>query len=168
MYKKMFLIAVILAVAAGISFAEGNKEKANEQSEWQRGQGSFSPEIMELTGTVMIDDEGFPVLKSGNEEYVLMYPNFLDDEIDVQDGDEVTVEGFIAPHPRRGTANDVTYLRVTKATIDGEEYEIPYGPRDGGRRSGGKGFGPGRGGCCDDDDRFQGRMSGRRSGRKGW
>lgn len=150
MYKRLFLFFMVLAVAAGIGFAEGSKEEEPEQPDWRRGPGRFDAEIVELTGTIMLEDDGFPVLKSGNEEYVLMYPYYLEDEIDVRDGAEITVEGFVAPHhPRWEKDEDTVYIRVTKAVIDGEEYEVPFGPRGGRKGFGGRRPGFGRGGCCD-------------------
>jgi len=161
MYKKLFLILAVIAVVAGISFAEGNKEKGVDENDWRRGSGSFSPETVELTGTISLNADGFPVLRSGGEEYVLMYPYFLDDDLEIQEGDEISVEGFLAPHPRRAEDDDATYVRVTKAIIDGEEYEIPHGPRSNSR-------GSGRRGCWGDDDDFRGKSSRRGGGKNRW
>ena len=61
-----------------------------------------------------------------------MFPRFLIDEVDVAEGQRITVEGYEMPGPRMRWKSDEQHLMVTKATINGKEYDLGeqygYGP----------------------------------------
>ena len=119
-----------------------------------------------LTGTVVVSNRLKPELTVGNDKYLLMIPRF----IEMKDGDTITVEGYVEKNfrmPRdyyfenNDNSNDNTYVFVTKATVNGNSYDMnelrkewqnggPRGDRDDmrrGPRGGGMGSGRGPGYC---------------------
>ncbi len=159
MNKKTLLIALVLILTASLSvFAKGETEAKSAADVW---------ETVSVTGTISFRDYPHPELTSGRTVYELLVPQYALYEIDVEAGATVTVEGIRMETP---DDSDDVYLRVVKAIIDGEEYEVPAAPGYGG----GRGFAHDRmpmsrpGGPWDDDkapgpgSRFGGnRMMGR-------
>ncbi len=154
MTKKILLSALALTlVLATAAFAGGQKEPVP---------GSTAPaapaarppfasgEKLTLTGTLSLTGEWHPVLLSGGKEYELMVPRFLAANLDVKDGEQVSVEGYVVQGMRRGGQDDDDIdLFVTKATIKGKEYDLSQyrGQMMGGRGAGPRGWQPGtRGG----------------------
>lgn len=176
--KKIILLTFVLTVIAGTAvFANGEQEGSFDDAvrPW-RGE-EFDGEIISLTGSLKLEEGEFPSLIADGEEYELMYPHFLDDGIELSDGQPVTVEGFLVPGPRWETEGEELHLRVTKAVIDGEEYDLEaygpgFGPMMGGSYGGPRGGFAGRGysdDCpyCDDGNYGRGSYGGRRGGMMG-
>lgn len=168
--KTVLIVLLALAVAATGAFASGSKEDKAPQEQpgyygpgpggcwgggpgggprggfgrggfgpsrgWRMGQGlEFSEEKVSLTGKLYFEKRMHPELKTGAQEYELMVPRHLLYGLDLKEGQEVSVEGFVA------AGEDESYLWVTKAVIDGKEYDLERGAR--------MGWGPRRGrrGC---------------------
>jgi hypothetical protein len=90
-----------------------------------------------------------------------MVPRWAVDDLEVEEGQTVTVEGYVAENTPWG--GDGIYLRVTRAVIDGEEYELedrPGGSMGMGDPRGGRGGRGGRG--------MHGRDDGFGGGRGSW
>jgi hypothetical protein len=68
-------------------------------------------------------------LKADGKEYELMVPRFYLYDLELKEGQQVTVEGYVAQ------GDEENYMFVTKAVIDGEEYDLERGR--------GPGWGPG-------------------------
>ena len=121
---------------------------------WQAGQYA-QPEQIELSGAVEFTAGHTRLNTADGEVYELMYPMYLADYLEIEAGQSVDVEGFLIPGPRwtaaDENADDDQYLRLTKVTIDDEEYELAFGP-------GSRFAGP-------DNGRFQGRHPGRMGGK---
>jgi len=113
-------------------------------------------EEVTLTGTVSFTAQG-AVLDADGEEWLLMYPQWALADVELESGDEITVSGYDAPFARRfydgddfredsdegeeegSDNNDEEHvLRVTSAVIDGVEYELFDGSRDGFMGRGGR------------------------------
>ena len=145
----MTVLALSLALAAS-AFASGEKEAAPAPGA-AAGRPPFAAQAGEkltLTGTLALDGLWHPVLKSGGKEYVLMVPRYLTANLDVKEGEQVSVEGYTVTGAPRGVEEGDIALFVTKATIKGKEYDLSQsrGPMMGGAR-GGRNWGPGmRGG----------------------
>ncbi len=174
--RKIIILTLMLGVLfSAAAFAEGVREKDDRPgpgSEWNEGPGygrgphrgrgyapgyndrrdDYDGELVTVTGTVEYGRERHPELETAEGTYELMYPRYLDYSIDVESGDTVTVEGFLVPGPRWEEDGDAQFLMVTKAVIDGEEYEVDHPGMFGrGRFSGDErysygGGGPRRGG----------------------
>jgi hypothetical protein len=170
--RKILIFAVLLSMTTVAAvFGAGDQEDDYEDGRRpgrrygygprheERWEG-FNGEILSLTGTVKAGDGWRPELETSGGTYELMYPPFLDDGLDVKDGEEITVEGYLVPGPRweENEEREEQHLHVTKAVIDGKEYVIEHpGPRSGGpggrrdyggrgcRRDDSPGWGNGRG-----------------------
>lgn len=142
---KRIILLITLIAAGSLLFAEGAQERPAPF-----GDG----ETTSLRGTIDIGQFP-PVLNSGGEEYLVMVPRFAAEGIEIEDGQELVLEGYVHEGRGRWTADEEQVIAVTKATIDGEVYEIER-PADGGRfarvpRTSGRGaFGGqfGGPGCC--------------------
>jgi hypothetical protein len=150
MAKKILMSALALTlVLASAAFAGGQKEPVPGAAAPAARPPFAAGEKLTLTGTLSLTGEWHPVLKSGGKEYELMVPRHLTWNLDVKDGEQVTVEGYVVQGgPRAGKDDGDIDLFVTKAVIDGKEYDLSQyrGPMMGGTR-GGRSWGPGmRGG----------------------
>jgi hypothetical protein len=182
MAKKTILIVLVLGLAlSGLAFANGQKEgtaqapgqAAPDQGNQVYGGPGFGgmhmivtngPKLT-LTGTVSVHNLIHPVLKSGDKSYELLVPRVLVYEAGVKEGAKVSVEGYqvVSPaaNPNDGVA--AAYLYVTKATVDGKDYDLTQLRGPGMMRGYGPGYGPrgmmrgngyGRGGMMRDFDDF--------------
>jgi len=122
----ILIAAVMLLCGIGAAFASGNKDTA--QVPYGRGPqwNIASNDKVTLTGTVAVSNKFYPELKVDSKLYYLMVPRFYLDDIEVKDGTSVTVEGFVATGVPMLSEKDEAVL-VTKATIDGKEYEVERG-----------------------------------------
>ena len=136
MAKKIFTISLVLGLAlAGMAFASGQKEPS--------AASPATGEKLIVTGNVSIDNLFHPELKSGDKVYELMVPRYLVYQSGVKEGAKVTVEGYLVqgmPAGRQSDDGNID-LFVTKATIDGKDYDLfQYRGRSMGRM-GGRGHG---------------------------
>ncbi|MBN2509778.1 MAG: hypothetical protein JXB03_05850 [Spirochaetales bacterium] len=168
--NRSIFIAVLFIFAAAFSFAEGQNEAPVQPGPGPlKGNPSAEDTFEEVTLTGAVDLSGFaPRLVTKDETYMLMVPRILPEGVEVADGDEITVTGYLHDAPRgygRGYVTDasVKVIGVTKAVIGGQEYDIPrgYGPRGFARGAYDDGY-P----CWDDEPRGRGGRgsSGRRGG----
>ena len=155
MNRKTMLIALLaLAVAAAGAFASGKKEEQNYRRGfygpgpgggrgWQ-GRGGpggaqgpwadeeyalkFSEDKVTATGPVYFQNRMHAELKADGKDYELMVPRFYLYELELKEGQQVTVEGYVAQ------GDEESYMWVTKAVIDGKEYDLQ-------RRGRGRGYG---------------------------
>jgi hypothetical protein len=148
--KRISLVLFIAAALSAAVIAEGAQEAP----------GRFEPaETATLTGTISISSFP-PVLTADGKEYYVMVPPWAVDDVELTDGQEITVEGFVHQGYGRFAAPGSNVIAVTKAVIDGTEYEVDrqgfggryaygpcwddrsYGPRGGrGHMRGGPGYG---------------------------
>ncbi len=127
----MLVVALGLTAAMGV-FAEGQRE-APYGPGW-RGQSLQEAEKLTLTGELYFQNRIHPELKSGGEEYELLVPRYYTYGADLKEGQTITVEGYKVDWemPCEGDEEGEAHLWVTKATIDGKEYDLErYGPRYG-------------------------------------
>ncbi len=147
--KGIVLLTVMMIAAGGAVFASGQKDE-DDRDFSPRGRGYSSEqdcdcfdedvELITLTGTVDFTASGTILMVDG-EEWNLMYPSRgLDMEI--EEGSVVAVSGIEIEEPRRQTDDeDLKYLHVVSAEINGETYELDYDERG---RAGGPGMRGGR------------------------
>jgi hypothetical protein len=125
----------------------------SDQSNWNRGQMQGRPgyagnsqknwdlnvEELTITGIIDLTDVNTPKLTAGEQSYELMIPYRLDYDIEITNGDEITISGFEVPAFRRSTDSVLPNLMVTGAIFNGKEYDLaPEGmiPGAGMRNSG--------------------------------
>ena len=131
--KVLSIVLLAAAVSATTAFARGTKDDAPPATgPWARNwdRPEISDKKTELTGTLSFED-WHAVLKTDKEEIVLMIPGRYRYDVDVKEGDTIKVEGYLAEdHPMWGD-KDQKALLVTKAVVNGKEYEIDergFGP----------------------------------------
>jgi len=78
----------------------------------------FSEEKLTVSGPVYFQNRMHAELKSGGQDYELMVPRFYLYELELEEGQQVTVEGYVAK------GDEESYMWVTKAVIDGQEYDL--------------------------------------------
>jgi len=152
--KKIIVLLLIGGVAAAGAFASGNREDQAEtvRPDWRGAQRWDGPQLSEqtitVTGQVYFENRMHPELESSGEEYELLVPRFYLYELDLEEGQTVTVEGYTVegmPWCAEEEEEEL-HIWVTRAVIDGEEYELEDGPGTGPRWGmTGPGWGPRRG-----------------------
>lgn len=135
MAKKILAVSLVLGIAlAAAAFANGQNEPFP----------AGTSQKLVLTGSVSFQNLIHPTLKAGGKVYELMVPRPLVYRSGVKEGATVTVEGYqVTGMPRWADDKDDNIdVFVTKATIDGKEYDLSLyrGRMMGG---GGRGYGPG-------------------------
>ena len=133
--KTRIIIAVLFVAMIGTlsAFATGQAEKAapNYGPKW-RGpdQPRQESEKITATGQVYFKNLMHPELKSGDKEYELMVPRFAVDQVDLKEGQTITIEGYTFEDACYQEGEEDVHVMVTKATIDGKEYDLsdrPFG-----------------------------------------
>ncbi len=103
----------------------GRWNEDNDQSNWGPGaMFNSDEESVTLTGILDLTDVNDPKLTVGENTYELMIPYRLDYDMDVKDGDEITINGFEVPGYGRDSNPNLTNLMVTAATFNGKEYNL--------------------------------------------
>ncbi|MFW6361880.1 MAG: hypothetical protein ACOC2R_09030 [Spirochaetota bacterium] len=143
----IMIVAMIGLVSVTAVMAEGAQERADNTARPQRP--FYDSEKVSLSGTVELTAAGVELTAEDGQKYDLMYPRFLAEGVELETGDRVAVEGFLVPGPRRrwDAEEDKNYLRIEKATVDDEEYELAgnFGPGYmHGHRPRGGAYGPGK------------------------
>lgn len=151
MNRKMMLVLLLAAVVAATgAFASGKKEdQTPPQGRGYYGPGpggapcwgpgpqgrgygprlprggwaqedwlKFSEEKVTVSGPLYFQRRLHPEVKSAGKTYELLVPRFYLYELDLKEGQTVSVEGYVA------SGDEENYLWVTKAVIDGKEYDL--------------------------------------------
>ena len=165
------VLMVSLAAAAMPLMAEGMQEQAEPVQPGTRPYGWANNseaqqqqlEQLEISGTVEFTAGHTRLHSSDGEVYELMYPMFLAEDLEVENGQTISVEGFLIPGTRWSNDEDEQYLRLEKVTVNGQEYELGTGGYARGQRH----LGPGMmGGSA--NNRGPGMMGGGRAPRGGY
>ncbi len=83
----------------------------------------FSEEKTTVSGPVYFNNRIHPEMTASGKDYELMVPRFYLSDLELKDGQQVTVEGYVAQREEQN------FLWVTKAVIDGKEYNLERGGR---------------------------------------
>lgn len=154
--KKTLLTALTLMVMITMTAAANGVQENSTTSTWGAGYGRYAApgttgrsagpvtlgEEKTFTGKLKLEDNNRAELVTGDETYELMYPYYYTYNLDIKDGQEITVKGYDVPAYRWSPDGDDKHIRVTEATIDGKTYELDnsYG-RMGGNTKGNRGRG---------------------------
>lgn len=104
---KRFLIGFSLFALFGsvALFAAGDPETAGSQGpREQHAYGDCCAEDWDLetitvTGSLKLNTDNHPELVAADATYELMYPHYLSYDIEVEDGETISVEGVLMPGP---------------------------------------------------------------------
>ena len=167
MNKKGIMLLAVLLTAGSMVFASGQKDKDDDFDRddygWGYGPrwGMMDPrdyddcpcydedaETVNLTGTIDFTAAG-TTLNAGGKTWLLMYPMWALQDVEISRGDKVAVEGYVVTDPVNDfrETKEGNYLHVTKAEINGKTYELDqsgYGGMMGGGRMGDNRRGGGR------------------------
>ena len=148
LFLTLFLLPILIGgVAVTGAFASGQSEEPAQpygrRAPWQdrgyaeRPAPTFSEETRTVTGRLYFANRIHPELKSGTEEIQLLVPRYYLYEAELTEGQTVTVEGYtVSGMPRFPEESaEAVRLWVTKAVIDGQEYDLERygrGPMRGG------------------------------------
>jgi hypothetical protein len=146
--KRSIILTVLmvsLAAAAMPLMAEGMQEQAEPVQPGTRPyRWSNNPaaqlEQLEISGTVEFTAGHTRLHSAEGEVYELMYPMFLAEDLQVENGQTISVEGFLIPGTRWSSDEDEQYLRLEKVTVNGQEYELGTGGYARGQRHRGPGM----------------------------
>ncbi len=141
MARRVLVLSLIASLAlAATAFAAGQNEPA--------GTSATTGPKLTLTGPVEFANLIHPTLTSGGKVYELLIPRMLVYRAGIKEGAPVTVEAYQATTlpPGMIVPDGVTPVFVTKATINGKDYDLSqyYGRGMMGGGWGG-GYGPGYG-----------------------
>jgi hypothetical protein len=144
MARRVFILSIVAGLAlATAAFASGQKDITAAPLAATTG------EKITLTGALSFTNLVHPTLKSGDKVYTLLVPRRLIYQSSLKEGANVSVEGYQATvlPPWADVATGTIAVYVTKATIDGKEYDLSQfrGRMMGAGRDDDEGYGPGRG-----------------------
>ncbi len=162
--KRTMMIITMTAVAAAGLFANGQQDGDTDNTvrggrpyrDDARGGRAFQSEdrtdryfcfdedqeVLELTGTLELVNGEPPYLLTGGERYVLKAPYRLLLDIEIENGQEVSVSAYEVPAARWQWDDSEKGLHVLSAEIGGEVYDLDeymYGPMGGRGAKGGRG-----------------------------
>ena len=128
MKQKIVLVLLVLLTAGIISVSavgQSETEGVPYGPRWQ-SRSSGLGEKLEVTGELYFENRVHPELKSGDQEYELMVPRFYTFGVDLKEGQTITVEGYQVegPYCTMEEEEDEIHLWVSKAVIDGKEYDL--------------------------------------------
>lgn len=127
--KQKIVLVLFILLTAGIISVSAVGQSETEGVPYGPGWQSRSSELgekLEITGELYFENKIHPELKSGDQEYELMVPRFYTFGVDLKEGQTITVEGYQVegPYCTMEEEEDEIHLRVSKAVIDGKEYDL--------------------------------------------
>ncbi len=123
---KRIALGFTMFVAAAAVFASG----VPENDDWNRGSYRMSESAeVSMTGTYTEDETG-AYLNTSDGVYSLSAPGYRRQEIDLESGETIAVEGLLIDCSGEGVRDADGHLMVERATIDGTVYEASRGPRN--------------------------------------
>lgn len=126
--KKITFTIALITLAAMAAFAAGTSEENTMPWSGVRGQYQTDAVISEkattITGTINLVEDGHVELLTDSGTYELVYPYRLSYAADIQNGMEITVEGFEAEGLRMDNDTATKNLVLKSATINGEIYNL--------------------------------------------
>lgn len=107
----------------------------------QRGMLLEDLEEETVSGRIQLQEDQLPTISSGGTTYSLHIPWALTEEISIRDGQQVTVEGYVARVQSFDLLGEDTVLRVRAMESEGTRVVLPS---PGARQSGARRSGAGR------------------------
>ncbi len=133
--KKELVILFLLIGSVSLLTAGGQKD-GDEQFRGRGNRGGIMQDLIEnedpvtVSGTLTLINGEMPSIESNGVKYYVMAPIQYVEDLNLENGMEITVEGFEMPYPRMQWDGSEKSIMVIKAVIDGKEIEIEH-PADG-------------------------------------
>ncbi len=121
MKRRMVLIVGLMAAVALVASAQMHGGAAGSFG----GPNVTEPEEVELTGRLQLERDQLPALESAGREYTLRIAPALSAELDVVNGQEVTVSGYLVERASRDLLGTTTIVMVRTIEVDGTRYVMP-------------------------------------------
>ena len=121
--KRFIFASFLILTLAGVAVAEGTRESREPY---------LDGEMTTLTGRLDLSGSR-PVLQADGEEYLIILPRAyqLQEQASVADGSELTLEGYVHDaYSRFAVTEEQQVIRVSRAVIDGTEFEVETGGRE--------------------------------------
>lgn len=149
--KSLLIFSLLFLSASAFLFAMAEQEYPGPSYGW-----AYPNEEVTVTGKVYFFNRLYPEIESGGKKYELLVPRHVYYGINIEEGKEITVKGYVVPPPRfEPIEENEIYLAVTEAEIDGRRYNLErygygipwrsgpgYGPRWRGPGYWPNGYGP--------------------------
>ncbi len=128
--KKTIIISVILLSAAALTFGQSNYGRQGGNFRGMnnapaQGRGAVV-EIVELKGRITLNENTFPSIQSGKEDFTLIIGPASVESLKLKSGDTVSVEGFKVPGPD-WAVDGKSALKVREITVNGKTYRVAGG-----------------------------------------
>jgi hypothetical protein len=147
------------------SYDSTDQEEWFEQREAARDEFLADLDVITVSGALTLVNGELPFIESDSTKVYIMAPWYDLGELKLENGMEVSVEGYEMPRRPLQWDDSEKSIMVTKAVINGEEIVVEH-PMDGNRMMGGfggRGGAPGKGGFGGHGNFQGGGMMGRRS-----
>ena len=154
--KSIFVFVFLVLLGVSAAFGSGQREPLERRygPMGHHHEDFEDQETISVTGPIYFKDRMHPEIESGGKEYELLLPRFYYRDVELEEGQSISVEGYEAEGMwcEDEHDEDEVHLWVTKATIGDEEFDLSrggYGPMGGpmhGHMRGGRGRSRGRGG----------------------
>ena len=134
-------------MVSAVSFANGNSETPAQNTAWGQGNGRYAAagnddfrrpfeqgDEIALTGTLKITGDDRLVIVTDEGTFELMYPYIYSNDIELKDGQQITVKGYETSAYRWAEDGNEKHLMVTEADVDGKSYKLnsnDFGPMNG-------------------------------------
>ena len=133
-----------------------DRDDFREQRQTERDEYLQGLETISLTGPLTLINGEMPSIDNQGTKYTIMAPWYDLQNLELENGMVVTVEGYEMPGPPMQWDDSEKSIMVTKAVINGKEFEVDHSAYGSGMMGG-----PGRGGFAGPGR--NGGMMGRRS-----
>jgi len=125
--------------------SDADREERFEQREAAREEYLADLEVITVSGSLTLVNGELPYIESEGSKITIMAPWYDLGNLELENGMDVTVEGYQMPDRPLQWDDSEKSMMVTKAVINGEEIVVEH-PMDGNGMMGGRGGagGPGR------------------------
>lgn len=106
--------------------ADFDREEFFEQQQAARDEYLEDLEILAISGKLSLVNGELPTIESDGVQYYVMAPWVQIEDLNLEDGMDISVEGYEMPGPPMQWDNTEKSIMVTKAVINGEEIDVDH------------------------------------------
>ena len=123
MRKSILFTLLILIFCSFVAFASGSKD-GEDNSAIGPCENCEEAETISIQGTLVLENVQIPQIETPEATYNLMLPYHLLDDIEIEHGQYVSIEGIEVTGGRFKWNEDQKSMMVKKAEINGEVYDL--------------------------------------------
>ena len=127
MKKTLIIAASMVALVTVFASAQPGSgyRSSGPMHGGQRGIGLDTEELETVSGRIRLQEDQLPSVTSGGTTYSLHIPRLLIEEISIQDGQQVSVEGYVTTARSFDLLREETILRVRAMEAEGTRVVVP-------------------------------------------